>query len=116
MKKIKLVDIKKLKKGSLLVQKESALLLKQVREALDAQDAFFKMAGVEEGGLGKLLDNHQIVDEVKQDLDLWKAAFEQEQLQVKLDKKKEMKLSEKLLVAATRKSKPGKIKRCTRIF
>ncbi|MDP0563127.1 MAG: hypothetical protein QS721_12710 [Candidatus Endonucleobacter sp. (ex Gigantidas childressi)] len=116
MKKIKLIDIKKLKKGSVLVQQESALLLKQVQEALDAQEAFFQKAGVDEGGIGRLLDNHQIVDDVKQDLELWKIAFHQEQLQLKSDKKKEMKLAEKLLLAATRKSKPGKIKRCTRIF
>ena len=116
MQKVKLVDLRKLNKTSALVQKEAAQLLQQAYEAIEAQESFFRDAGVEPEDLNKLLNSYQMSDEVKQKLDLWETALHAELAQAKAQKKKEMKLADKLLVAKTRSTGRGNKKRCTRIF
>ncbi len=115
--KILLVDLKKLKKSSELVREEAEDMLKLARVCIQAQEEFFRGAGLEPEQLKELMKYHQVSDEVKQAIEAWAAEFHSQQAQVVAMKKKEMKLSSKLLMTKkTRQKAGGSKKRCTKMF
>lgn len=116
MNKLALVDIKKLKKGSNYILKESEQLLKNVHKTLESQEAFFKKALGDAAELKKLLENYKIPEDVQHSLDLWQSNLQLEQAQLAIKTKKEIKQEETLLVPKKRNSVRTNKKRCTRIF
>ncbi|MDD7805090.1 MAG: hypothetical protein PUP46_05925 [Endozoicomonas sp. (ex Botrylloides leachii)] len=116
MQKIKLINLKMLPKTSALVHKEAEELLKKADKLIAAQEDFFLHAGASSEDIQKALSNNQIADEIKEQFNLWKMQFDNELAQAKSDKKKEMKLAERLLIPRDKKTKSSSTKRCTRIF
>ncbi|MDB2384615.1 hypothetical protein N9V90_02120 [Endozoicomonas sp.] len=117
MQKLKLIDIKKLPKASSLVCEETDELLQQALAAMASQEDFFRQMGVEPEMLGKIINNYQSSDENDQALSHWKTQFYGELMQAGAQKKKEMKLAERLLMPKKKNPpKKGGTQRCTRIF